>query len=474
MADVTTLLRKFESAARINRLELYRPYPWQEKFHNAGAENSERAGLCANGVGKTFMGAIETAIHLTGLYPEWWKGKRFADPPLVWIGTLDSGFQKDNNQRSLLGTDLGENYGTGWIPRHLLYGKPKTRTGSPDVVETVAVRHKSGGLSYATFKNYEQGWRKWQGSAPNIVWLDEQPDDRYENERRIFTEVQTRIFRSRGIMYLTATPMLGETDTIRHFTQPRADKIACFYASWDDAPHLVEEEKERLRKTYPDHELQARTMGVPMMGEGRVLDFNIEDILVDPFELPDHFAFICGIDFGLDHPGAGAWIAWDRDRDIVYIYDCYKMKGQTTIYHAEAIKSRGDWIPVSWPHDGLNRKDDGSDKATPLWRMFVKNKVNMLPMSARFDDEKGGPQPVEAVVTEVIERARTGRLKVFRSCQDWVDEAHRLHRRDGRIVALHDDVMKASFYAIMMLRYAVPRARERMVRRHSEPIVRMW
>jgi hypothetical protein len=51
-----------------------------------------------------------------------------------------------------------------------------------------------------------------------------------------------------------------------------------------------------------------------MMGEGAVFPVDDDDIMIDPFRIPDHWARIKGCDFGIDHPAAGVEIAWDRDR----------------------------------------------------------------------------------------------------------------------------------------------------------------
>ena len=63
-----------------NKLSFYQPYPYQKRFHNLGKKNNQRLLMAANRVGKTMSGAAELAFHLTGLYPDWWKGRKFADP----------------------------------------------------------------------------------------------------------------------------------------------------------------------------------------------------------------------------------------------------------------------------------------------------------------------------------------------------------------------------------------------------------
>src|SRR5690242_1258932 len=59
-----------------NRLAEYRPYPKQAEFHAAGLAHRERLFLAGNQLGKTVAGAFEEAIHATGRYPAWWRGRR--------------------------------------------------------------------------------------------------------------------------------------------------------------------------------------------------------------------------------------------------------------------------------------------------------------------------------------------------------------------------------------------------------------
>ena len=57
----------------------FRPYPRQkENFLDAGSAFSERLLIAGNQNGKTHVGAFEVACHMTGIYPDDWKGRRFA------------------------------------------------------------------------------------------------------------------------------------------------------------------------------------------------------------------------------------------------------------------------------------------------------------------------------------------------------------------------------------------------------------
>ena len=59
-------------------------YPKHIEFFSAGAQYKERLFMAANRVGKTVAGAFETTCHLTGCYPDWWKGHRFDHATDAW------------------------------------------------------------------------------------------------------------------------------------------------------------------------------------------------------------------------------------------------------------------------------------------------------------------------------------------------------------------------------------------------------
>ena len=389
---------------------------------------------------------------MTGLYPEWWTGRRFNKPVLIWTGSPTNETSRDIVQKALIG-GTGEDLGTGYIPGSLFIGKPAMRqAGVSNVVDQFRVRHVSGGISQCILKTYEQGWRKWQGTEPDVIWLDEEPD-MSSDQKPIFTEALTRLLTSHGIMMVTFTPLLGQTDLVIHF-ENGGEGIWLGSATWDDAPHLNERLKNELMQSYPDWQRDARTKGIPMMGEGRIFTENEEDVVVTPFQIPAHWARIAGVDFGLDHPAAGAWTAWDRDTDTIYLYDCYKKTNKQPIFHCEALKRRGN-LPTAWPHDGLQRDKHSTKAGVTMAQKYREHGANMLGKSARYKNDIGGAQPQWPVIEDIIEREKTGRFKVFSNCSEYLSERRTYHTKDGTIVARNDDVLKATFYAVMMKRYAV-------------------
>ncbi len=437
--------------------------PWQLNFHNAGKDNHERLQMAANGVGKTLSGGFEAVAHATGEYPDWWGGHRFMKANLGWVGSISNQTQREYTQPVLLGPDLAEGLGTGFIPKNKIVGRVSPRqAGISGVADEVKIKHKSGGISKIVFKTYEQGWRMWQGAAPDWVWMDEQPDDNAQNEKGIFAEAQTRVLRTKGLIFMTLTPLLGETETILHFTQPKAEGIFWINADWDDAPHLDKARKAALLASYPHHQRDARTKGIPMLGEGGVFPISEDQIVCDPFEIPAHWPQIAGVDFGFGHPFGWARLAWDRQNDTVYVTDCFGVAREIPDLHVASIKRRCPaWVPHSWPHDGLNTQGSSGKHMISSYKgqglRFLGKQAHYKPPPG--EEPKMGPQDQWIVIQALIDRMETGRFKVFKTCQPWLREYRSYHTRvgtDGKIsiVALKDDVLKASFYAYMMLRYA--------------------
>jgi phage terminase large subunit-like protein len=211
--DLALSVLETEQARRTsrNRLAAYRPYRRQAEFHAAGARTRERLFMAGNQLGKTMAGASEWAIHLTGLYPDWWEGKRFDRPVRFWAAGVTAESTRDNPQRMLLGPpQRKEAWGTGTIPADCLLNTAAAR-GVADGVDSLVVRHVSGGASTLLFKSYEKGREKWQGETLDGVWFDEEPP------LDIYTEGLTRTNATEGIVIVTFTPLLGMSEVVRMF-----------------------------------------------------------------------------------------------------------------------------------------------------------------------------------------------------------------------------------------------------------------
>lgn len=438
--ELVELLAKQDLKQRRNQLDQYRPYPKQIEFHTAGKDVRERLFMAGNQLGKTVAGSMEVAIHATGRYPTWWRGYRFPRATRWIVGSESSELTKKGVQRLLLGQpELKESWGTGAIP-HDAIKSTTPRAGVPDAVAAIVVKHISGEDSVIQLSSYEQGRSKWQADTVDGVWFDEEPP------LALYSEGLTRTQATGGIVMVTFTPLLGMSDVVKRFIKDKQPGTIVVQMTIDDAPHYTPEERERIIAGYPEHEREARSKGVPMIGDGRVFPVAESAIAVQPFPIPPHWARGVGLDFGYDHPAAAVWMAHDRDTDTIYVYDCWRDRRTTPAEHALAIRAKGDWIPVAWPHDGLAH-DKGS--GVQLAKNYEKNGVNMMRERATFEDGTNG---VEAGLMQLLERMQDGRFKVFRHLNMWFEEFRMYYRKEGQVVKIDDDLMAATRYAFMMRR----------------------
>jgi phage terminase large subunit-like protein len=423
-----------------NQLEHYIPYPRQRQFHAAGAKHRERLLIAANQSGKSLAGGMECAMHATGRYPKWWQGKRFDKPTIGWGAGTTNETTRDTVQRILVGRP-GQP-GTGAIPKDAILELVPAR-GTPDLLDSIKVGHASGGVSVIALKSYQRGRESFQGETLNYVHFDEEPP------ADIYTEGLTRTNISQGPVWVTFTPLLGMSEVVRRFLlEPSPDRIVTTM-TLDDVDHYSAEEKAKIAASYAAHEREARTRGVPTLGSGRIFPVSEEMIACEQRDFPKHWPRIGGMDFGWDHPFAAVELAWDRDTDTVYVSRSYRVRVATPITHAAALRPWGKALPWAWPRDGSRETLEGAGIA--LAKQYEGQGLDMLWEHAQFED---GSVSVEAGIADMLIRMESGRFKVFKHLNDWFEEFRLYHRKDGRVRKEGDDLMAATRYAVMMLRYA--------------------
>lgn len=446
------LLQELESRKRFNQLAFWNPYPWQKDFCDADKENRQILAMCANRVGKSYTGARRLAIHATGLYPDDWEGHKWEEPIRAWAAGVSAESTRDILQNELLGTpENPEMLGTGAIPRDCI-GERTRKPQVPNGVATVLVKHHTNGVfdgwSKIDFKAFEQGEKKFMGTSQHEIWLDEQPPD------GLFTQCITRTANTGGTVTMTFTPEDGVTPVVNQFMKFRQPGMKLIQATWDDAPHLTEEVKKQLLNVYGEHERDMRSKGVPVFGSGPVFPVPEDVIAIEPFEIPDYWPAIAGLDFGWDHPTAVVWIRHDPDSNTFYVVDCHRQRIATAAIHAAAINARPR-CPVAWPHDGMiHEKGSGVSMADQYRQLGVSMLPQYFTNPLAIGDKGTGNYKVEPGINAMLQAMQEGRFKVFKTCTEWFQEFRMYHRENGIIHNMDDDLMSATRYAFQSIRYA--------------------
>lgn len=191
-------------------------YPRHMEFFEAGKDYRERCFMAGNRVGKTVAGSFEMTAHLTGDYPDWWPGFRFRKPIRAWAAGDTNETTRDIIQLELFGNVVGGDDGrktfdgSGMVPRSAI-GSVKWKQGVQDFADTVTVEHRTGGWSTIGLKSFDQKRKAFQGTAKEIIWLDEEcPID-------VYGECLMRVATTRGLLMTTFTPLLGLSEQALQF-----------------------------------------------------------------------------------------------------------------------------------------------------------------------------------------------------------------------------------------------------------------
>lgn len=241
---------------------------------------------------------------------------------------------------------------------------------------------------------------------------------------------------------MTDTPILGG--------EPVKEKRSRFVvmAGWNDVPHLTPEMIAEETAGIPPHEIDARSKGIPSLGQGAIYPVPESEILCDPFVIPDWMPQLYAQDVGWKRTAA-LWGAHDRDSDVIYLYsEHYRGQAEPAI-HAQAIRARGAWIPGKIDPAARGRgQKDGSQL------MSIYRELGLELTTA--------DNALEAGIVMVWQRLSTGRLKVFRTLQNWLKE-YRFYQRDehGRIKdGQADHLMDCTRYLVAGIASAIIRPAE--------------
>jgi hypothetical protein len=152
--------------------------------------------------------------------------------------------------------------------------------------------------------------------------------------------------------------------------------------------------------------------------------------------IPDDWPRIAGMHVRDDGDIGCVWMAHDKDRDLVHLYDACLFQREVLAVIAEALNARGRFIPVAWTHKEI--ADD-----------LLERGVRMLPEPCDDSDAAA-----EVASRDVWSRMRSHRFKVERSLRQWSDEFESYNREGQKVPRDTHPLMSATRYAVQMLPWA--------------------
>lgn len=433
------------------KLDFFRPYAYQRKWFQSSSFATLRYLSAANQIGKTYGGAVEMTYHLTGLYPDWWEGRRFkvTGREVCWAMGVSLESTRKVLQNYLLGTDNAKKsreIGSGLIPREMIRIETMVRDG--EVVKSITISNVAGGYCELYFYASTQSTDTLHGQKVLYIWLDEQPD----NELELSSIFAARTINTGGVVTITATPEKGATDLWRQCKEDNSPHIHFQSATWDDADHLTAEIKERILAAIPYHERDMRSKGIPVAGVGAIYPFTDEDITCEPFPIPGHWLVLAPLDYGVSgnrDPSIILSMAYDPDTETRYVFDEWSSEMDKAIYANSympdymANKLIGtapdDWstvtngaefvgiglpgIVVKSPHDGANTQPGTNQTRCEIMREIGANVHPALwEIPADLAPQENNRRSLAGSIALTAKMFKEGKLKIFTTCTETLRE----------------------------------------------------
>ena len=444
---------------RYNQLKYFRPFEHQRKFFET-YQHPRRGILAANRIGKTVSTCYETAMHLTGLYPDWWLGYRYDHPITAMVAGEGWSQVAMVLQNELLGTQdvkIREQLGTGAIPKTCIIADTMRNDGANCM--GVEILHVTGGKSYLLFANYTQEVRQMQGFKLNLAVFDEQPPDDF------FSEIVTRTATTQGKILCSFTPLKGLNGLVSKFWNKEAG-YDFIRVAWDDVPEydpwgeafLLAETRRQLERDYLPHEREARIAGKPVMGQGAVFqirswptyktgDFNFR-------ELPNIHRVIA-LDLGLVNDRTViSLMYWDPYEREAWLHRQICVAGieeaNPTNYINHLMRPEVFGTPIVLPPDG-GTQGRYTMSALSIRELFEQYELNVWERPIMNPpDAQGRTTNHKAYGINVMRQMlEAGTFHVNENCVDFLKEAQNYYVDPQGRFSDPDDTIDSARYALL-------------------------
>lgn len=274
-----------------------------------------------------------------------------------------------------------------------------------------------------------------EGMHIDGAWLDEAGQMKYW----AWIVIQARLGQRLGRALLTTTPYGMNwlyTEFWKRWRDGDKNYDVIQFTSIDN-PYYPKEEFERAKTAMSKEVFEMRYMGQFRKMSGLIYaDFNANHI-IEPFEIPESWGRIAGIDFGWNNPFVFLEIAIDND-DNYYIISEYYQQQRTLQEHIKVIRE----ITEGKSYDAIYCDPSGKQQIEDL-----KSNISLSFKEANNDVFSG----IEYINTLI----KTNRIKVFKTCKNFLDEIETYHWKEVRNGITKDEPEKENDHAMDALRYAI-------------------
>lgn len=444
---------------KYHQLKYFRPFEHQKNFFKTGLH--ERRGiLAANRIGKTVSTCYETAMHLTGIYPDWWEGHRFSGAITAMVAGEGWSQVALVLQNELLGTQdvkITENLGSGAIPLECIITSTMRNDGANCI--GAEIKHKSGSNSYLLFANYTQEVRQLQGFKLNLAVFDEQPPDDF------FSEIVTRTATTQGKVLCSFTPLKGLNGLVSKFWN-KEEGYNFIRVAWDDVPEydpwghpfLLKETRRQLERDYLPHEREARMAGKPVMGKGAVFQlanwptYKTGDV---DFQRMPNIQRIIALDLGLvNDKTVISLMYWEPYEKTAYLHKQIIVQGieeaVPTQYINHLLRPEVFGTPIVLPADA-NTSGRYTMSAQSIRELFEQYQLNVYEKAIMNppDSEGRTTNHKSFGINQMRQMLEVGSLMVNENCVNFLSEAQNYYVDTQGRFSDPDDCIDSARYALL-------------------------
>jgi PBSX family phage terminase large subunit len=295
-----------------------------------------------------------------------------------------------------------------------------------------------------------------EGMTLRRVWADEAG----QMKAQVWIILQARVAVNKGRILMTSTPYAQNwyyRDIYKnagwlngeHQLEKDEDIEVISWGSTDN-PAFPKDEIDKAKAKMSQALYERRYCGMFTQLEGLVYPFSETDI-VQPFDIPGDWKHFGGMDFGRSEPTAILDIVEDPTSHIYYVAsEYYRNNG--------LLKDMADWI-----------------SNTSMARVLADPQSAQLIAELRQYHGLGQVQPAENEINLGIERItallKEGRLKVFTTCKNLIDEFGTYHYPAPDPDKQHPDKpVSKDDHALDALRYAFSKPVEGLFYKRQEEI----
>jgi len=313
MAEAIAWLKSVESMIEQNGWRYHIAMPYQEQFHTD--EYRTRVVWGGNGSGKTRALIWECVCFAMGYNP--YKPKIFIPVPcdVVIAGQTAKTMRLYVNE-----------YIFRFLPKSAI---KKIHYLRNDIIDFIELTNGSRLI----LMSYDQGRERFQGFAPFVVGMDEEPP------QEIYHEVLARLMRTNGYFMMAMTPLSG-LSWVYHEILMNPDEDEQFQDyQWETEQNatLDAAEVERIMSKYPEEIRAARSRGEFVGMTGIIYPWLFNDhAYCTPFEIPHDWQMFRSIDEAQAGVTCCLWFAVDPYSNLWCVREYYQ-KGKTISEHSKTI-----------------------------------------------------------------------------------------------------------------------------------------